>query len=130
MATTQRPRPPQDTGVSFVTCAGGCGTKLPADYEGELCPACIATFKLLKQWQASRCEAKGKDADGEWNCNDTAETRKFGRYCIGHYAQINRGGPLKRLKKRQTGEMFAGWIAVLEEHGFTVIPPEDPNEKL
>jgi hypothetical protein len=129
MPKTSPPRP-RDGGGFLITCAGGCGTKLPADYEGELCPTCLATFALLKQWQANRCEAKGNDADGAWHCNDTAQTKKFGRYCIGHYQQMNRGGKLKRLHKRMTGEMFQGWIAVLQEHGYTVIPPEENGKEL
>jgi hypothetical protein len=106
-------------------CLGpNCRTLVPVDLEGGMCPMCVRALEELRRWAASRCEATGEDADGDWRCNDIAETRKHGRLCVGHYNQLKRTGSMKRLRKRQTTAMFEGWANVMREHGWTVIPPE------
>ena len=69
---------------------------------------------------SDKCEAAGEG----WDCDKPAETQMFGRLCVSHYNQANRGTPLRAVRRRPSrDEMFAGCAAVMREAGWKVTAP-------
>ena len=108
------------------TCAHpGCPFELPESWPANYCIEHQRLYEQLQWFEERRCEARGPD----WECSDPYSTQRFGKLCQAHYQQISRGGSLKKVqKRRKSSEQFEGWIAILREHGYTVVPPGEEEK--